>query len=89
MDKITLLEQEIKILKERNRKVESSKAWETSITRKISIILITYITVVIFFFVIHTPAPFVNALVPVIGFFLSTLSVSLVKKLWIRFVYQK
>ena len=89
MDKITLLAEEITTLKERNMRVESDKAWETSLARKISIAILTYFVVVIFFFVIQTPNPFINALVPVIGFSLSTLSISLIKRFWIEYVYKK
>ncbi len=89
MDKLTFLEQEITALKERNARVESDKAWETSLSRKVSIAILTYFIIVLFFFVIKTPYPFINVFVPVIGFLLSTLSISLIKKLWIRFIYQK
>lgn len=89
MDKISILEQEIILLKERNIRVDENKAWETSIVRKVSIAFLTYITILSFFFVIHVEKPFINALVPVIGFLLSTLSVSLIKKLWIQYFYKK
>ena len=36
------LEKEIKEIKERNKRVETDKAWETSWTRKICIALLTY-----------------------------------------------
>lgn len=73
----------IERLETRNKKVESDKAWETSWTRRSSIMLLTYIVVVSYlYFVIHID-PWVNALVPVFGFFLSTLSISLVKKYWL------
>ena len=34
MNSITEINKEIKLLKERNRRVETDKAWETSLTRK-------------------------------------------------------
>ena len=37
------LEKEILEIKERNKKVELDKTWETSKTRKICIIILTYI----------------------------------------------
>ena len=42
------LENEIVKIKERNKKVELDKAWETSCTRKICICLLTYIVVFIY-----------------------------------------
>ena len=39
------LEKEIENIKERNKKVELDKSWETSWTRKICIMILTYIVV--------------------------------------------
>ncbi len=80
--------QEIDQLKDRNKRVDVNKAWETSKTRKALILALTYIVVVIFFFVTHLPNPFINAIVPSLGFFLSTLSVSVVKDWWIKHIYK-
>ena len=83
MSETEQIKKEIEEIKERNRKVESDKAWETSYTRKIAIAILTYIVVVLFFYVADLPKPFINALVPTIGFILSTLSVSVLKKFWL------
>ena len=42
------LEKEIKEIKERNKRVELDKKWETSYTRKICICVLTYIVVLIY-----------------------------------------
>ncbi len=78
------LETRIKVIEERNRRVELDKKWETSFTRLFSISLITYIVAVIVFYMMNTQKPFLNALVPVLGFILSTQSLPVIKKLWIR-----
>lgn len=82
------LEQEISQIKERNKKVEIDKAWETSFARKIIIAILTYFVIVIFFIFAKLPKPFINAIVPTIGFLLSTLSVWFFKKIWIRYCYK-
>lgn len=75
----------IETLEARNSRVEGDKAWETSWVRKFSIMVLTYVVVVFYLeFVVHI-SPWVNALVPVIGFFLSTLTVSLLKAEWLRY----
>ncbi len=84
MTTLKQLEKEIENIKKRNKKVEADKAWETSLARKLIISILTYITVVVFFFVAEVPKPFVNAIVPSIGFILSTLSVPFFKKIWLR-----
>jgi len=89
MDKIEQLEQEILKIKDRNKKVEADKAWETSLSRKLLIAVLTYIVIVIFFFTAGLPKPFVNAIVPTIGFILSTLSIPFFKKVWEKRMYGK
>jgi hypothetical protein len=75
-------ESRLKAIEERNNRVEVDKAWETSWTRKIAIAVLTYLVVVAYLhFVIHIN-PWLNALVPVVGFLLSTLTISYLKKLW-------
>lgn len=67
------LESRIEAIEARNKKVEADKAWETSWVRRLSIAFLTYIVIVIYLSVINNNAPFINALVPVVGFLLSTL----------------
>ncbi len=77
------LEKEINIIKERNKRVELDKSWETSWTRKIFIMILTYLIVVIYSIIIKKfDNVFLSSLVPVIGFTLSTLSLKLVRKIW-------
>lgn len=77
------MENEIIKIKERNKKVELDKAWETSWTRKLCICALTYIVVVIYSYVINKITNiFLSSLVPVIGFILSTLSLNVVRKAW-------
>lgn len=77
------LENEIIKIKERNKKVEMDKAWETSGTRKICICILTYIVVVIYSSLINKVSNiWLSSLVPVIGFTLSTVSLKLVRNVW-------
>lgn len=77
------LEKEIEEIKERNKRVELDKKWETSITRKVCIAVLTYIVVIIYSILISkTTNVFLSSLVPVIGFTLSTLSLKQIRKIW-------
>ena len=77
------LENEIVKIKERNKKVELDKAWETSWTRKICIGILTYIVVVLYSHLINRISNiWLSSLVPVIGFILSTFSLKLVRNVW-------
>lgn len=77
------LEKEIVNIKERNKKVELDKKWETSLTRKICICILTYIVVVIYSYIVRNyDNILLSSLVPVIGFTLSTLSLRYIRKIW-------
>ncbi len=77
------LKQEIEAIKARNKRVETDKAWETSWTRKICIMILTYVVVVIYSYVISRFSNiWLSSLVPVIGFTLSTLYLKLIRKIW-------
>lgn len=78
------LEDRITTIEKRNKKVELNKAWETSFSRKISIAVLTYFVIVLFFVFAELPKPFINSIVPTMGFVLSTLSLPFFKRLWIR-----
>lgn len=78
------LKREIEKIKERNRRVEEDKAWETSWARKIFIIFSTYIIVVIFMMVMQEDRPFLKALVPVVGYIVSTVSYDAVRTWWLK-----
>ena len=77
------IEERIKKIEDRNKRVELDKKWETSWTRRICIMIITYSVVIIYSYVISKYTNiFLSSLVPVIGFTLSTLSLKLVRKIW-------
>ena len=77
------IESEIRNIKARNARVELDKKWETSWTRRLCICILTYIVVVIYCLMIEAGSNvFLSSLVPVIGFTLSTLSLSLVREIW-------
>lgn len=82
------LAQRIKEIEERNARVEADKAWETSGARKVLIVALTYFVVVLFLYSADIGRPWINAIVPSLGFFLSTLTLPLVKKKWIKNIHK-
>ena len=73
------LEKRIKNIEERNKRVELDKKWETSWTRRVCIMILTYIVVIIYSYLIRNyDNILLSSLVPVIGFTLSTLSLKLI-----------
>ena len=83
------LEEEIKQIKQRNERVEIDKAWETSLTRKILLIAFTYLSIGLYMNAVSIPNPWLNAVVPSVGFLLSTLTLSYFKEYWRKHIYKK
>lgn len=82
-DRVIALEKEIKQIKDRNRKVEANKAWETSSTRKVTIALVTYFLIGFYMTYLGIAKPWLSAFVPTLGYILSTLTLSWFKQIWI------
>ena len=65
------IEQEIIQIKERNKRVETDNAWETSWTRRLCICILTYIVVVIYSYIINKLSNIgLSSLVPVIRIYI-------------------
>lgn len=76
------LEKRIAAIEARNNKVEADKAWELSWTRRIAIMILIYATIAVYLqFIVHI-SPWVNGLVPVIGYFISTVTIQKLKQWW-------
>jgi hypothetical protein len=80
---------ELSAIQERNRRVEADKAWETSSTRRIFILLVTYVIATLFLWLVAIEDPEVHALVPTGGYLLSTLSLPWLKTWWLKNVYRR
>lgn len=82
------IEEEISKIHNRNQKVEADKAWETSHTRKIVVAVMTYFVMICVMYVLKMANPFVSAIIPTLGFVLSTISANLIKDIWIKNFYK-
>lgn len=87
-ERIKKIEEEIEVIKDRNKRVEADKAWETSYFRIFIISLIIYIVAVKFLYYINAENYYLNALVPPIGYFLSVQTLPFIKKWWIKNRYK-
>ena len=81
-------EERLEIIEKRNSRVEAEKAWEVSIFRIASIMCLTYVIAYGAFIVIGNDNPLRNSLIPVIGYFLSTQSLPILKKWWVEKCYK-
>ncbi len=71
-------------IEERNQRVEYDKAWEVSWTRRVILSVITYLIVAAFLSRVHPEDMWLDALIPSVGYLLSTLSLPPLKKYWIE-----
>lgn len=82
--KITVLEAEIQKIKERNRRVEADKAWETSRTRTAFVASSTYLLILIVMLLINADHPYFNAFLAAVSYIISTESYGILKKWWLQ-----
>lgn len=83
------LARRVEIIEERNKKVEKDKAWETSFTRRLLLFVFTFLAIGIYMNAIGINSPWLNAIVPSVGFLLSTLTLPFFKKLWNKYIYKR
>jgi hypothetical protein len=81
--RVHALESQLQSIIDRNNRVEAEKAWETSNVRRLSIVAITYMLMSLVLTIIGVNNPFINAVVPTLGYYLSTLYLKSVKETWI------
>jgi hypothetical protein len=78
------LEKRLLKIEKRNQEVELNKAWETSFLRRVLVILFTYLSIGLYMSAIDVNRPWINAVIPSLGFLLSTLTLPFFKDLWIK-----
>ena len=83
-DRTATIERELTEIRRRNECVEADKAWETSSFRILSVCAITYAVASVAMLLIGVRNPVLNALIPTLGFFLSTQTLPVLKKRWIE-----
>lgn len=75
----------IEVIEQRNKKVEVDKKWEGSYVRRILIVIFTYVSIGSYMWAIDVDKPLLNAVIPSLGFTLSTLSLPFFKQLWLKY----
>ena len=79
------IEERLRVIEERNKRVAVDKAWETSLTRRILVAAFTYLAIALYLKFIVGINPWINAIVPTTGFLLSTLTLPFFKSIWQRY----
>jgi hypothetical protein len=84
LQRLAHIEKEIDALQQRNFEKDRGKDFETSYTRVFFLMFVTYWTLFAYMYIIGTNQPFLDAIVPTLGFNISTWSLPLVKEWWIQ-----
>lgn len=79
--------EQLTAIQERNKRVEQDKAWEVSWTRRLFIVVATYIIAVVWLMLIKDTYPLLKACVPAGGYLLSTLSLPIIKRWWKKIIF--
>ena len=77
------IEKRLEEIQKRNIRVEADEAWELSNTRRMAIGVSIYVLALAVFLGINAPNPYVNALIPALGFVLSTTTFPIFKQICI------
>ena len=83
-ERIQKIEEELRIIAERNARVEADKAWETSFFRTFLLATITYIIAAVLLYLVGTQRFLAGALVPTVGYILSVQTLPSMKRWWVR-----
>lgn len=78
--KLNQVDTRIDAIDARNKNVEVNKAWQASRVRIISITILTYVIVSLTMEFLHFDQPFTAAVIPTIGYFLSTLLLGVIRR---------
>ncbi len=87
MSKHNQIEDQLAKLEFKCKSNDLNYAWNNSWFRRIMTAVLTYLVVLLFFVVGQLPRPLINALIPTVGFILSTLTIGYFKKIWIKYIY--
>lgn len=82
-DKGMTAQDDIAALRARNARVEADKAWEVSRTRRGVLLALTYAGALALLLLIGAPRPLLTALVPTLGYGVSTLTLGWAKRAWL------
>lgn len=78
------IKERLAVIEERNRRVENDKAWEVSITRRALIALLTFALIGSYLTWLKVNRSWLHAMVPTVGFLLSTIVIHKIKQIWLR-----
>lgn len=84
---LNALKNELLALRARNQRVEIDKAWEQSRSRKVFLLLLTYLIASLVFMALGSVDPFLSALIPTVGYLISTFSLPAVRRRWQRLFF--
>lgn len=84
-ERLQKIEQELEIIKARNARVETDKAWETSAIRTVLLTAITFFVTTLALTYVGNENATRDALIGAVGFVFSTLSLSFIKRRWVQY----
>lgn len=69
----------------RNQKVDEEKRWKESLTHRLSVTVLIYIISVCCFYFASVHEIFIVALIPSLGYFISTIKLKLIRHIWEKY----
>ncbi len=78
------LEERVSKIEKRNANVAADKAWEASWTRRMLVMLFTYLAMSVYLWAIGVTDPWLNGIVPTAAFMISGLTMPYFKREWLK-----
>ncbi len=82
------IQEEVRQIQDRNKRVEADKAWEVSLFRHLVVFVLTYATAFLFLYIVDAKNAWMAAFVPAVAFFISTATIGPLKNWWIKKFYK-
>lgn len=89
MANIKDLEKRVSKIEQRNTRVEADKAWQDSLFRRGLLLIFTYLALGFYMQAIDIEDPWLSAVIPSVGFLLSTLTLPFLKRYWTKYIYRR
>ena len=70
----------------RNKKVDKEVLWKNSYTHRISVSILIYVISVCCFYFTSVSEIFIIALIPSLGYFISTIKLKIIRNIWEKYL---
>ncbi len=83
------LKKELDTLHDDIRTLKIQQDWNTSVLKHGLVIFMNYLIMLILMYILNIESPFISALLPTLGYAITSISLNSIKKYWIIYTYSE